>query len=369
MNDTNDVSICPACGSNHTRLYTFPFPMFRHLDFESIAVESKVIGECAKCGTIFRGGSDDVLREIDQIYLSDVYAAHDEVHAVAVEESKVPVSSAKILAEALAALLPSPKARVLDFGCFNGRFLVELHGLLPEAELTGYDVADRPGSNNPGAYTFLTGSWDNIVGPFDLVCFSHSIQYVRPFNELMKKLDHWLAPTGQIFVQTPDISKKASALLLGDLHFHFTQAALTTILSNFGYAASTCADLPFEQDITVLGAKSGGLPKQDPGIPVVENAIAGIHKLDTAVRELDAPIGGILGTTIDSSFVDEQTGREARVFVDENPEKIGRPFRGRPVLHPKDVPASATVIVPLGRRSSAVAERLNERFPASYIPI
>ena len=268
-----------------------------------------------------------------------------------------------------AALLPTPKARVLDFGCFNGRFLVELRELLPEAELTGYDVADRPGSNNPGAYTFLIGSWDNIVGPFDLVCFSHSIQYVRPFNELMKKLDDWLAPTGQIFVQTPDISKKPSALLLGDLHFHFTQAALTTILSNFGYATSTCADLPFEQDITVLGVKSGGLQKQNPGIPVVENAIAGIHKLDTDLRELDAPIGGILGTTIDSSFVDEQTGREARIFVDENPEKIGRPFRGRPVLHPKDVPASTNVIVPLGRRSSAVAKRLNERFPASYIPL
>ena len=343
--------------------------MFRHLDFESITSESKILGECAHCGIIFRAGSEDVLQEIDQIYLSDVYAAHEELHAVSVEDSDIPVSSAKIVAEALAKHLPASGARVLDFGCFNGRFLLELHRLMPDAVLAGYDVAEQPGSINPGVYTFHTGSWDNIAGLFDLVCFSHSIQYVRPIDELIGKLDDWLAPFGQAFVQTSDISKKPSALLLGDLHFHFTRAALTALFANSGYAVSTGLDLPFEQDIDMLGAKSRSIHKQEPGSPVLEDTIAEIYRLDEAVRELDGTVGGILGTTIDSSFVDEQTGREASIFVDENPEKIGRRFRGRPVIHPRDVPAHETVIVPLGRRSSVAADRLSEHFPASFLPL
>lgn len=368
-----DRSACPACGGGEADVFAFPYPLFRHLDFTRISGpgHGERLGECRTCGTISRVAPPETLGEIDAFYRSDQYAAHDEMHAIAVPGAGDPVPASRVQAEALAGLLPETAPRILDFGCFNGRLLRAFGSLRPDAGLAGYDVAARPGFPEGAHYRFLSGDWRQIEGPFDLVCLSHSIQYVSEVGELLCAIHDWIAPDGVVFVQTPDVTKKACALLLGDLRYHFSAESLTSLLERAGFAVTSLPALPFARDVAVVGRpREMNDAVRAAAQPVLEAALEGIATFDRSVAAHAAgPVDGILGTTIEAAFVDERLGGRASFFIDENPEKDGQPFRGRPVLCPQAAPADARVLVPLGDRSAAVAARLSGRYPADFVPL
>ena len=363
--------LCPACGAAETRFHDFPFPLFRHLDFVRIVTDKVILGECGSCGIIFRVARAETLQDIDALYLSDLYAAHDEVHAISVPGRSAPVPASSFQAEALAGCLPETPPRILDFGCFNGRLLHDFSLLRPDAILVGYDVAVRTGFPQGEAFTFYSGDWRDIEGPFDLVCMSHSIQYVREIADLLDRIHLWLSPAGRIFVQTPDVLKKPCALLLGDLHYHFSGETLAKLMSDRGFAMETLEDMPFPRDITLLGRVDGRVAGGAPrGMPVLETAYNHVQALSGAITaRAGEEFDGILGTTIEAAFVDEELGARTRFFVDENPERIGQTFRGRPVLHPADVTAGSSVLVPLGSQAERVAERLSATFPSRFVAL
>lgn len=373
MNDGAGSGRCPACGAADSVVHDFPYPLFRHLDFARIESGTGRLGECGACGTIFRVAQAETLKDIDALYRSELYAAHDEVHAISVPGKSDPVSASSLQAEALAEFLPDFPPRILDFGCFNGRLLQAFATLRPDATLVGYDVAARDGFPSGDAFTFHTGDWRDIDGPFDLICMSHSIQYVREIAELMDRIHGWIHPDGVIFIQTPDISKKPCALLLGDLHYHFSGATLTGLLSDHGFEVEILRDTPFPRDVTLLGRANEDAARNvsTPGGPsVLELAYDHVQALSSAITAYAGnPADGILGTTIEAAFVDEELGGRTRYFVDENPERIGQTFRGRPILHPQDVTAASCVLVPLGSQAVPVAERLSATYPARFVAL
>ena len=57
-------------------------------------------------------------------------------------------------------------------------------------------------------------------------------------------------------------------------------------------------------------------------------------------------------------------GGKAAYFVDEDPARIGRACAGKPVLSPAQVPAGATVYVPLVPEIAAAVTR---RLGAGYV--
>ncbi|PPR11172.1 MAG: hypothetical protein CFH41_01273 [Alphaproteobacteria bacterium MarineAlpha11_Bin1] len=371
MDNKAGSGICPACGAANSIVREFPFPLFRHLDFVRLDTETGRLGECSSCGTIFRIAKAQTLQDIDALYRSELYAAHEEVHAISVPGGADPVPASRVQAEALVGVLPDFPPRILDFGCFNGRLLQEFSTLRPDATLVGYDVAPRDGFPTGGAFTLETGDWRDIDGPFDLICMSHSIQYVREIAELMYQIRAWINPAGAIFIQTPDILKKPCALLLGDLHYHFSETTLTALMSELGFRVKMLQDMPFPRDVTLLG-RVGDRVERDvsefSGVSVLESAHNHVRALSNAIGAHGSkPADGILGTTIEAAFLDEELGGRTRFFVDENPKRIGQTFRGRQILHPQDVTASSVVLVPLGSQTVPVAERLSAKYSASFV--
>jgi hypothetical protein len=84
----------------------------------------------------------------------------------------------------------------------------------------------------------------------------------------------------------------------------------------------------------------------------------------TAVAAEDGGIG-VLGTSIAGTWVGNSLEGAVRFFVDEDPDRIGRQFMDRPVIHPSSVPAGAGVYVAFPpAQARSIQTRLSERFPA-----
>ena len=68
----------------------------------------------------------------------------------------------------------------------------------------------------------------------------------------------------------------------------------------------------------------------------------------------------VLGTTVNAAFVEEIMGDRVLYFLDENPSKIGRPFRGKNVLHPKEISENNHIILPYGKSGKKIRERIKK---------
>ncbi len=130
-------------------------------------------------------------------------------------------------AQRVAALLPTRSARILDYGCGNGR-TVELLRQAGYTDVTGYDPfhahQSRPGA---GGYDFV-------------ICVEVAEHTTRPL-ELFAELARFTAPHGVILLSTCDFSEVKGrwvddwyvAPRNGHVSF-YTQRTLTLLASSIG---------------------------------------------------------------------------------------------------------------------------------------
>jgi hypothetical protein len=73
---------------------------------------------------------------------------------------------------------------------------------------------------------------------------------------------------------------------------------------------------------------------------------------------------GIMGSSIAAAWVAHEVGGEVAFFADEDASRFGQRLMGRPILRLDEVPAGATVFIPM---SGTVAENIIAR--ARALPI
>ena len=74
----------------------------------------------------------------------------------------------------------------------------------------------------------------------------------------------------------------------------------------------------------------------------------------------------VLGTTVNAAFVDEIIGKRIHFFVDENLPKEGKTFRGKKVIHPKDLNFSNYTILPYGGSGEIIKERFQKIYKGTF---
>jgi SAM-dependent methyltransferase len=101
----------------------------------------------------------------------------------------------------------APRGRLLDVGCAHGFFL-------DEARRRGYQVAGV--EFHPGMAAFARqaldldvteGLWSDVTppaGPFDVITFNDTLEYVPDPVAALEKAARLLAPDGIVFVKTPN---------------------------------------------------------------------------------------------------------------------------------------------------------------------
>jgi SAM-dependent methyltransferase len=370
-----DDETCPLCGSEDVEIFSVPYPLFEHREFDVIHDGPSALGRCRDCLMVFRNDGDAVAATIDGIYRRKEYVTRNEpLHTVYATESGGLKTMPFLQAELLAPFIPGQNAAVLDIGCFDGRLLRELAGRHGDAGLCGFDVSEETRSRFPegGNFRFVSGSLAEVTGSFDLIVLSHSIQYIRDLGELFGQVSRLLKPGGVVFVQVPDLDRRATSLLFGDLHFHFTQAVLENMFANFSFSCSFLDNRWFPRDLLAIG-KAGKADRAETQ-PVTRDDAA----VEQALDYLEAMTGkleglsqgtrtGVLGTTVDAAFVNSVLGERAAFFVEENEKKIGATFHGKPVLSPADVSATDRVILPMGEAGEALSSRLSGAYEGEYI--
>jgi 2-polyprenyl-3-methyl-5-hydroxy-6-metoxy-1,4-benzoquinol methylase len=342
------------------------------------AVEARVTwAACPRCGTIQK-----VIDEEWHRLAEGIYERYRINHQAAGEEPRLfntPFGSGartKILLKYLLRLIDLPAAgKLLDIGCSNGNLLKSFHRIRPEWELFGYEISDMWQEEVlalPGVRGFHAGADVSYPFRYDLITVCHVVEHVPNPAAFLRPLLANLAPAGRLVVIVPNIRQNPIDLLIADHCSHFDAESLDRVLRVSGLPATdlTARAIPKEL-IAIAGPAEGETKKSwsdEPAVPA-ETLCRDYFRLFDGVREAaraaraEATSFGIMGSSIAAAWLAREIG-DVAFFADEDESRRGNSLMGRPIMGLAEVPAGATVFIPMSRN---VAERIIAR--AGRLPI
>ncbi|MBI4179206.1 class I SAM-dependent methyltransferase [bacterium] len=387
---------CSLCGRPELDAIHVPHPFFRHMDFEMIR-PSACLYRCRLCRLLQTEHGKNEAAALDRMYRGKRYARSRQTEqTVQVPEYRGPVTRSFLQADILANGMDREPASILDIGCFDGRLLNEFVSRFPSAQLHGFDVNEPVRRLFPSGkrFQFWTGSLENVTGVFDLVCLSHSLICIPDIGTALRRILDLLAPSGRVFIQLPDISKNPYAILFADQYTYFTNTILSNALSVAGFDWSPILSSWFPREILGIARPRGAaLPA-----PVCEDTtiygtlaylnsaadqmkrVSDAHRTgmssprSSRLRKSQDGISfnlrrgrtGVLGTTLNAAWAD-QLCPTMQFFVDENPAKIGRRFRGKPVIHPESLKPDDQILLPYGLSGAALREKFEKSYSGNFV--
>ena len=120
--------------------------------------------------------------------------------------------------------------RVLDFGCGAGGFLKLISNKADFVAGVELDKVIRATINDEGIRCF--SNIDDIEGQYDVITLFHVLEHLTNPIEMLKELQTYLAPNGQIIIEVPN-SEDALLTLYKDKYFSdFTYWSCHTYLYN-----------------------------------------------------------------------------------------------------------------------------------------
>lgn len=139
----------------------------------------------------------------------------------------------RLMAEQIAALVPSPQARVLDYGCGEA-----LHADLVAAaasELLLCEPAPRPRAAVAARFAESSNSKIRVIGPEELECLpDHSVDFI-----VLNGVTQYLSPeeTGKLFALFDRLARPGGILLVGDVIPPHV-AGLTDVMARLRFASA-----------------------------------------------------------------------------------------------------------------------------------
>lgn len=342
------------------------------------ALEARVAwAACPRCGTLQKVVDRDWHRLADGIYQR--YRINHQAAGAEPRLFNTPFGSGprtQILLKYLLRLIDLPPVgKLLDIGCSNGNLLKSFHRIRPEWDLYGYEISEMWKEEVlalPGVRGFHAGA--NVTYPFryDLITVCHVLEHVPNPAAFLRPLLANLAPAGRLVVIVPNIRQNPIDLLIADHCSHFDAASLDRVLRVSGLPATdlTARAIPKEL-IAIAGPAEGETKKSwsdEPAVPA-DKLCRDYFRLFDGVREAaraaraEASCFGIMGSSIAAAWLAGELG-EVAFFADEDESRRGNTLMGRPIVGLAEVPAGATVFIPMSR---SVAERIIAR--AGRLPI
>ena len=369
MKAGNDL-VCRVCGAAALD----EFPQFARLprvtsDCRPFPAGGR-LAICSECAAVQKPVDARWREEAAAIYAAyDVYFQSGGVEqAVFDPATGAPRRRSAVLVDRLASNRPiAETGRVLDVGCGNGALLSAFAESRPGWQLFGHDLSEinrAALSRIPGFKQLYTGPIDAVPGGFDLVTLSHSLEHFTEPVEDLASLRAKLAAGGCLFIEVPDAAATPFDLLVADHVSHFTADSVSRVLARAGFEPLIVAPDWVVKELSVVaepgvGARPPASPPQSAGRRVAAQ-LAWLQALIDGARAAAATARpfGLFGTSVAAMWLFGEVGDAVEFFADEDPSRRGRRLLDRPILHPDDVPAGATVYVPLiPRVAQAVAAR------------
>ena len=363
--------VCRACAR--------PKPELLHASSleETLTSESKLrrgrlkIYLCSGCAHVMsdEGGLADVADYYDREYDSLLECADaDDLYDL--DADGQPIYRSQIQLENLGRLanLPS-KGRILDFGCGKGAFLVRFQHQYPGWQLFGCDVSERYRAfveplTGPGAFRVTPLERPvTPAGPFDLITMFFVAEHLIDPAETLGRVASLLAPTGLLYLTVPNVVTNTIDAFLVDHLSHFSAPSLTTLLQRCGLRPVLVSEHHQLGQITLMAVPAPGFAGR-PARRGGDTAAAYATTIRTEVTrwvECGARLGAFLrgrtdargalavyGAGVFGSYLALQVGAARSAitcFLDQNPFKVGKTHMGRPIVHPRQIPAAVTDVL------------------------
>jgi ubiquinone/menaquinone biosynthesis C-methylase UbiE len=357
---------CPICNTQCKRI-NVNHPYFNHVNYQTIK-KNGIILKCNLCHTVT---NLTFSLKVSNNFKTKKYANSLQTKQTIITNDNISLNTrsyfqAKILLDNCNI---QSQSRILDIGCFDGQFLRQMENILPKSEFWGYDINDHLKSHfrNKKNYKFVCGDLNSINKTFDVISLSHSFFYFSRIKELIKKINSSLNKKGILFIQIPDITKNPIYSLMGDQKFVFTSRSIINIFAQYGYDFKNIKHNAFPREVILVGSRKFKKDqieyKNDDAIFC---AISAIDSMKMKLRSIDDKNYLVLGTTANAAYADEIIGDKIKYFVDENPNKFGKKFRGKNIIHPKMMKSKDKIIIPYGQTGYKIKNRLAKQFNVKY---
>lgn len=317
---------------------------------------------CHSCGAIQKPADERWRAETAIIYRNyEIYHLSGVSDQPVFNDNGVPEPRARRIVDAVLrnAALPA-KGALLDIGCGNGAALAEFSRALPAWRLYGSELSDKNLAGLRRIRNFVklyTCPVDRIDQTFSVISMVHALEHMpeplAALNDAVMRLDQ----TGTIMVEVPDVETSPFDLLVADHRMHFSRATLGHLCSRAGLEPRVLTNELQPKEITLVACRARCKPVAiDPreGMRIARSSMAWLSKVVAAVQSTAAKGKiGIFGTAVAGMALYEAVKDNVAFFVDEDRNRVGCDFDGRPILHPQNAPQHVPIILALAPQAAA----------------
>lgn len=368
-----NVDMCRACGSaSLTRVRGYDRLRRVTSDCKPWPAGGTLL-ICDDCGLVQKRTDAVWEAEMQEIY--DGYAIYHqsggEEQAVFEDASGGAARSSVLVRKLVEHFTLPSKGRLLDVGCGNGSLLRSFARLRPEWSLCGTELNDKyieSVERIDQVEMVHCGLPEGLPGEFDVITMVHVLEHIPEPNLFLEGVRSKLRKNGILVVQIPDHRMNPFDLLIADHCTHFTVRTLGRYLQSRAYNVRLLETrwIPKEMTAVVENRESdisqyAGLCDEGQITPMEEVTVCieWLKQLLVQAKAL-AERGnfGIFGTSIAATWLASELGTGIDFFVDEDRNRVGKRFMGRPVFYPEDIPEESNVFVAM---PSKLARNLCER--------
>lgn len=366
---------CIGCGSNHLRL----------LDKDAIphgvASDSKPwprIGTFVICEDCAH--TQKIQDEAWQADVQAIYSGYEMYFLAGGSEQQVfddgqPQPRTKRLFEKLWQCVKLPdEGRMLDVGCAVGNTLRTFSSMCPRWKLAGFDITSHSEAiirAIPGVTNFHTGSLDDIPERFDLITMLFVVEHLPDPRQVLNQFRKLIKPDGIIWIHTSDFWANPFDLTVVDHSSHYMVDTLAELVERCGFTVIDRNDDWNVKEMGVVARLGDGKTKVVVDEAKKNDRLRRVPErfqwLGNLVRDAKAAAWqgrlAILGSSFAATWLASMIPNEAAMFVDEDPNRVGKKHLGLPVVAPDQVPAGVPVYLAF---PPIQAERIRTRFAAKY---
>jgi trans-aconitate methyltransferase len=318
---------------------------------------------CVACGGVQKAIDADWHEEMERLYAG--YAIYHQAdgaeQSVFGEQGQSQARSSRLLDGLVEHVDLPASGRLLDIGCGNGALLRGASSRLAGWRLSGTELSRdhwESMTDIPGIEELYTAAPAEVPGTFDLVTMVHVLEHIVAPTTWLTQVRDKLTEEGRLLVEVPDYRQNPFDLLIADHATHFSEETVTAVLAAAGLPVQLATTEWVAKELSVVADRAGPAPvlEGDAGT-AVDRAAACVSWLlrvrDVAAAARSSEPFGVFGTSIAATWLAGELGDAVDFFVDEDANRQGRDYLGRPVLSPGDVAAQARVFLALAPRVAA----------------
>ena len=242
----------------------------------------------------------------------------------------------------------------LDIGCGQGHLLRLCAQQFPGMDLVGIDAseASRPYIEQIERAVFFS-ELEDCETPPSIISMVHVLEHIPWPQEFLINLQKLMSKHSLLLIQIPTFIRNPIDLLIYDHGTFFTEESLGWIANNIGFSVESMEYVAGNKELLVVLKKANRriqwmLPAKDKIEAVKKTVASSINYLEDIKREAQRISKEnhvrIFGSSIGASWLYSELGSEGvECFLDQDQERVGNTFLGKPILPAVDIKLDRTV--------------------------